>query len=223
MPDDCIADFDLEVVDLFKKLRHREPIKVQLIDEYKSLMHRLGRRPSRSEINDQSAYPFRMYYRKFGSYIEFLAEAGDLREEEAAWLDTPVVDFFKQLERTSMTKSFKMPTLIAFLRDGTIQPNATLDQIGESFIRFFQNEKYQIDLRDKRQEGWRTWGIEEFKKMALESPVKYLSQSGPFFYNVATETLSIDTNVWSYLSPLLAEHVRDIIVFKTADYFRRHY
>lgn len=223
LPDGCIADFDFEIVDLFKKLQRREPIKVQLIGEYRSLAQRLEHRPSRKEINDYGAYPFRLYYQKYGSWLEFLAQIGDLVEAEEAWLNTSVVDFLKQLERTSMTKSFKMPTIMAFLRNGTMQRSTTLDEIGESFMSFFENKKYQIDLQDKRQEGWRAWGVEEFKKMALESPVKYLSQSAPFSYNLATETLSIDPSVWPYLSPLLAEHVSDITALKTADYFRRHY
>ena len=66
-------------------------------------------------------------------------------------------------------------------------------------------------------------GLDEFKRLAKNNPVKFLSRSGPFKYNLATETFSIDQAVWPFLTVALAQHVRDIMRYKTDDYFRRHY
>lgn len=223
LPDGCFADWDFRLIDLFKQQQRREPLKLQLIAEYRILANKLGRRPTRHEINGSAAYPFRTYYQKYDSWLKFLDELGELGTEEQSWLNTPAEAFLRELERTSMSKAYKVPTILSFLQDDDIRPTATLTEIAHSFKEYYSDRKYQVDLQDKRHAGWQSWGVDEFKKLARDNPVKFLSQSGPFNYNLATETFSIDPAVWPFLSPALAKHVRDIMRYKTDDYFRRHY
>ncbi|MDP3058959.1 MAG: DEAD/DEAH box helicase family protein, partial [bacterium] len=69
LPDGCIADFDFKLIELFKRMEQREPIKVQLINEYRELAARLVRRPSREEMNLHGGLPFRLYYQRFDSWL----------------------------------------------------------------------------------------------------------------------------------------------------------
>ena len=48
-------------------------------------------------------------------YLRFLADLGDLTPEEESWLDTNVEEFLLDLETTSMTKVYKIPTIAAFI------------------------------------------------------------------------------------------------------------
>ncbi|MDP3486890.1 MAG: DEAD/DEAH box helicase family protein [Bacillota bacterium] len=225
LPDGCIADFDLQLVDLFKKLERREPIKVQLVDEYKELKAKLGHRPTREDMHMQGGLLFRLYYQRFDSWLGFQSEMGDLTVDEQAWLNTPAWGFLRELERTSMAKSYKMPTILTFLKGSHIVDSVTLSEIGRSFQEFYSITKHQIDLQDQRHAGWENWPLPKYMKLAEDNPVHFLSEgrNGYFSYNKPTQEFSIIPPVRPYLSPLFALHVADILKYKTADYFRRHY
>ena len=45
---------------------------------------------------------------------------GDLTEEERAIIGTLAHEFIKTIENTSMTKTYKMPILLAFYNNGNI-------------------------------------------------------------------------------------------------------
>ena len=51
----------------------------------------------------------------FNDYITFLKDINELNSEEKIFLNTMGHEFLKSLETTHMTKSYKMPILIAFL------------------------------------------------------------------------------------------------------------
>jgi superfamily II DNA or RNA helicase len=225
LPDGCIVNFDFELIELFKKLDKKEPIKLQLINEYKDLKDRLGRRPTREEMNLYGAYPFRMYYGRFDNWLRFLDEMDELAPEEKAWLGTPAERFLREMERTSMSKSYKVPTIMAFLQGAGIALSVSLADIGRSFMDFYAIPKHQIDLQNQRHRGWRQWELEKYMKLAEENPVHFLSEgrNGFFTYNKATKNFGIIPSVVPHLSSLLALHVSDILKYKTADYFRRHY
>ncbi|MBT9133707.1 MAG: putative DNA repair helicase RadD [Firmicutes bacterium] len=225
LPDGCTANIDFRLVDIFRRLEQREPIKVQLVAEYRDLAKRFGRRPSREEINLHGGLPFRLYYQRFDSWLRFLEEVCDLTDEEKSWLGTPAEKFLREMERTSMSKSYKVPTIQAFLLGDTIVPRVSLEAIGQSFRDFYSTTKHQVDLQDKRHAAWRTWALEKYMKLAEENPVHFLSQgrNGLFAYDKAMREFSIVPAVAPYLSPLMAQHVADVLQYKTADYFRRHY
>ena len=225
LPDGCIADFDLQLIDLFRKLERREPIKVQLVDEYKELKAKLGRRPTREDMHMQGGLLFRLYYQRFDSWLGFLNEMGDLTADEQAWFNTPAWGFLRELERTSMAKSYKMPTIQTFLKGSNIVDSVSLTEIGRSFQEFYSIAKHQIDLQDQRHAGWESWPLPKYMKLAEDNPVHFLSEgrNGYFSYNKTTKEFSIIEPVRPYLSPLFASHVADVLKYKTADYFRRHY
>jgi superfamily II DNA or RNA helicase len=225
LPDGCIADFDFKLVDLFTRMEQREPIKVQLVNEYRDLCKRFGRRPSREEVNMHGGLPFRLYYQRFDNWLRFLEEMGDLSQAEKQWLGTSAEKFLREMERTSMSKSYKVPTIMAFLRGDNIVGQVSLEAIGQSFMDFFAIPKHQVDMQDKRHAAWRSWPLEKYMKLAEENPVHFLSQgrNGFFAYDQATRLFSIIPAVVPSLSPVMAQHVRDILQYKTADYFRRHY
>lgn len=173
----------------------------------------------------QGGLLFRLYYQRFDSWLGFLNEMGDLTVDEQGWFNTPAWGFLRELERTSMAKSYKMPTILTFLKGSNIVDSVTLAEIGRSFQEFYSITKHQIDLQDQRHAGWESWPLPKYMKLAEDNPVHFLSEgrNGYFSYNKATKAFSIIEPVKPYLSPLFASHVADILKYKTADYFRRHY
>ena len=221
-PDGCIVNFDFRVIDLFQELAERDPLPVRMRDTYWRIKHSIGRRPKRVDIYEGSDIPIREYLRD--GWLRFLESVDELEPEEASWLDTPAEDFLMEVEQTRMTKAYKLPTIGAFLHDGTLRPQVALDEIGHSMMHFYCDHRlHQKDLSHKSNQGWRQWGVDGFAELAKRNPVGFLSR-GPFFhYDEINRVMYIDSPVQPYLSPLLAAHVEDILEFRRIDYFRRRF
>lgn len=110
--------FDLEVIDLLQEIvRKNQSYKEQILAAYETVKLELGRRPSYLELYLQSGYEDLNVAKEFGSYIHMLDWAGELSEaEQAAFED--VKELLVEIEKTAMTKSYKMVLLRAMLLRG---------------------------------------------------------------------------------------------------------
>jgi len=143
---------------------------------------------------------------------------------EESWLGTAAEEFLKEIEKTHMTKAYKVPTISAFLIGGTIVPRVHLDQIAEEIRSFyFDNPLHQKDLNDPSNRNWRNWGLKEFANQARKNPVNFLSRGRFFHYDEINKVMYIDSSVEPFLSPELAAHVDDILNYRRIDYFRKRF
>jgi superfamily II DNA or RNA helicase/HKD family nuclease len=221
-PEGCTVNFDFRVIELFDELAKRDPLPERLRDTYWRIKTALGRRPTRVDVYEGSDIPIREYLRS--GWLRFLDSLGELTDEESAWLSEPAEAFLREVERTSLTKAYKLPTIAAFLRDGTLKPTATLVQIAESMKEFYKsNPLHEKDLTDDSNRGWRNWAIDDFARLARKNPVNYLSKGKFFRYDEINRVMYIEGKVHPSLSPALASHVRDILEFRRIDYFRRRF
>ena len=118
VPANCLFDLDTRVIQLMEEMRKkRRPRKELLRDSYLTVKQDLGRRPTYEETHLHGTSDSRGYKQEFTSWPGFLAWAGELDAKEtliaeryAAW--------FKELESTGMTKSYKMILLLAMLQRG---------------------------------------------------------------------------------------------------------
>jgi hypothetical protein len=92
-----------------------------------------------------------------------------------------------------------------------------------SFYR--DNPLHQKDLRDESNRDWQSWGIDRFTTLARKNPVYYLSKGkGRFFnYDEINKIFYLSPEIEPFLSPALAEHVKDILEYKRLDYFRKRF
>jgi len=72
LPEDCVANFDFKLIDLFEEMRKNDPLKERMKDKYFRLKNILGRRPMRLDIYQGSDIPIREYLKK--GYLRFLYE-----------------------------------------------------------------------------------------------------------------------------------------------------
>jgi len=107
LPDGCYVNYDLQLIDFLKSL-DGDGIK----KEYEALREGLGRRPSLVEFYRAGASVQTMR-KQYGSWFELLGVMGDLTSLEGTAVAAHC-DFLKDVETTSMTKSFKMVLLEAF-------------------------------------------------------------------------------------------------------------
>lgn len=143
--DDCLVDFDMRLIDIFKELDKKQMhIRDQIRQEYARIKEQIGKRPSRMDLftyMDDDIYRMAIAHAKdnpFRDYLEFLREQNDLTEEEQTLCSGIGKEFIHLLETTSMSKVYKMP--VHFLM-----------QSGKGF--FVQKEGYALALADVLKEA----------------------------------------------------------------------
>ena len=223
-PEGCTINFDFRVIELFDELAARDPLAVRLRDTYWKLKKSLGRRPTRLDMYEGSDIPMREYLRN--GWLRFLEPLDELDLEEMAWLGQPVEDFLSDVEHTSFTKAYKLPTIGAFLSaDGnSIYPQVKLDDIGRNMMHFYADHPlHQKDLNNGVHRNWNKWNVDDFTKLARKNPVNFLSKGRFFEYDEINRVMSLDSSIHPYLGPKLASHVHDILEYRRIDYFRRRF
>ena len=146
LPDGCFINYDLQLIDFLKSLdgdgvlpttrRSRQPRPTPSLAEF----HRSGANVGAAR-------------KQFGSWFELVLEQGDLDADEALVL-AGHKDFLREVETTSMTKSYKMVLLEAFQElDGWHSP-AALDRLAERSWQVLQRRRSLLgDLPDAMRAG----------------------------------------------------------------------
>jgi superfamily II DNA or RNA helicase/HKD family nuclease len=221
-PVGCMVNFDFRIIDIFKELADRDPLPVRMRDTYWRIKQSLGRRSTRLDMYEGSDIPFREYLKD--GWLRFLESVEELEPEEEGWLDTPAEEFLKEVEQTRFTKAYKLPTIRAFLHQGTIRERVQLREIGEEMMSFYRDYPlHQKDLNNRSNRNWRSWGVDEFARLAKGNPVKFLSRGQFFHYDEINKVMYLDAEVEPCFSLKLALHVDDILKYRGTDYFRRRY
>ena len=223
-PDGCFVNFDFRLIDLFIEMRKSDPLKKRLQDEYWRIHREVGRRPTRMDIYLGSDIPFKHYLRDDGWY-GFLKSIGELREEEETWLHTPVPNFLREIERTSMSKSYKIPTLLCFVDDdNNWVSKVEKSDLVKSWRSYYSDSVHNKDmLRDESSKNWVSWNDDRLANLAIKNPVYYLSHTPYFHYDEVNKIFYIDDSLTRYLTPKLAMHYKDILNWRTHNYFAKRY
>lgn len=157
-PDDCIVDFDMRLIDLFREMDKKSlSIKERIKQEYYRVKELLdGKVPTRMELftnMDDHIYEYCMKHSKenpFKRYMDFLYEIHELSDEEVVeswkrffdrgtnWKDFPQVtsyeEYRKITDKQHLSKAKSMP--IKFLKAS-----------GKGF--FIDEDGYAMGIRDE--------------------------------------------------------------------------
>ena len=145
LPAGCFVNYDLEIIELLERIRPRS-----LAEAYEALKAATGRRPTRTEAYHAGIERSRIT-RQHGGWWALLAAQGDLTEAEQACLERHR-DFLREVETTSMTRSFKMILLEALLElDGLRQPPTTQAVAEQSRAIFARRPDLAADLNADHQ------------------------------------------------------------------------
>lgn len=233
-PDDCIVDFDMRLVDLFKKMEQRTiNRKKRIVDEYFRVKELLdGRVPTRMELfthMDNEVYAYCVMNAKdnpFKSYLRFLHQLDQLNEEEQELWASVGREFLSIVETTNMQKVYKMPILYSFYNDGNIKMKVTDEDVLYTWKHFFEQNHNWRDLSEnmtyaKYQELKDKFHIQKAKEM----PIKFLKASGKgFFVDEKGYALTIRDEVGCVVeNEAFKKHFKDILEYRTMEYYRRRY
>ena len=229
LPEDCIMDFDFRLIDLFEKM-DRSSIKIEklLVEEYERIKAELGHRPSRTELftyMDETIYlniKSKAKINPFKNYLNFLKNQNDLSDEEIAWLDTPAANFINMIEKTPMSKTYKLPTILAFIKNGRLELKINDEDLYESFKDFYSHGSNAVDLlRDKNSQTFKEWGKAEYVKLARKNPVHFLCQSESEFFSSDDEFMYLTNSLAPYQENLLfIQHIKDAIELRKQEFYK---
>lgn len=218
-PVGCQVTFDLRVIDLFKEMKKRDPLTERLRDEFYRLKAELGRRPTRTDLFTGSDMDHKEFMRE--GYLRYLSSIGELNEVEESWIGTEVEGFLRKVEKTSMSRSYKIPVLLALTEnDGAV----SYEELGDYFMRFYtSNPRRGLDLEMNRgNENWRTWSQKDYLKKALEMPVRFLTKK-LLIHDREIKCLLFNDRIQESLSEDMISHMYDILEMLEERYFARSF
>ena len=232
-PDECIIDFDMNLIDLFAEIdRKHKKVRDLINEEFYRIKEYLGKRPSRMDLftyMDYEVYQLTIKNSKdnvFKNYMEYLYSINELNDEEKKLYTGIGREFINLVENTNMSKVYKMPVLMAFYNNGNIRMEVTQEQLLETWKNFFNTGTNWKDLET---------GItyERFKEISdkvhlrkiIQMPVHFLLESGKgFFVEKAGYALALRKEIADFLSnDCFIEQMGDVIEYRAIDYYRRRY
>ncbi len=233
LPDDCIIDFDMRLIDLFKEMDKKQiRLRDRIRSEYFRVKEQVEHRPSRMDLFtyvDEETYQLAIEHSKeniFKKYLDFLAEAGELLESEKKLVNGIGKEFINMLETTNMSKVYKMPVLMAFYNHGNILMEVTEAQLLAAWKEFFETGTNWKDLdKDMTIEKYRNISDREHIKKILQMPVHFLKESGKgFFVDKEGAALALCDELKECIKDkAFAEHFKDVIDYRAMDYYKRRY
>lgn len=226
LPYGCIADFDLRLIDLFKIMREKKiSLKERIRKIYARIRKDLGHTLSRTEFFENStgeelemmfstASPFR-------DYLAFLEEQGEnipiLTEVEKKLINT--------VERTAMTKSYKIPILLAFISEHRIKNKLTDEDVIKAFRDFYSSGITYMDMeKDKSTKNFAQWNDKKILHLAKENPIRYLVSSAPDLFIPQDNVLKLTSSLSPYLEDQnLLKEFSDAINLRKLEYFWKRF
>ena len=233
-PDDCIVDFDLRLIDLFKELDKKSlSIRERIRQEYYRVKELLeGKVLTRMEFftyMEDEVYQYCVKHAKenpFRGYMDFLQELHELSAEEEKLYRGIGREFLAVIETTDMQKVYKMPVLYGFYNHGNIRMAVTDEELLESWKEFFNTGRNWRDFApDMSYEDYKRMTDKQHLNKAKSMPVKFLKASGKgFFTDKEGYALALRKELAvAVKSPAFKGHMKDILEYRTMEYYRRRY
>ena len=233
-PDDCIVDFDMRLIDLFKELEKKSlSVKERIKQEFYRIKELLdGKVPSRIELFtylEDDIYQYCMKHAKenpFRRYMEFLNELHGLSVDEEVVYSGIGREFLSLIETTDMQKVYKMPILYSFYHDGDIRLAVKDEDVLAAWKTFFDNGTNWKDFAaDISYTDYKAMTDKQHLSKAKSMPIKFLKASGKgFFIEKDGYAIAIRDDLEEIIrNDAFKKHMKDILEYRTMDYYRRRY
>jgi len=223
-PEGCSVQFDMRIIDMFEEMARHDPLKLRMRDEFLRLSDEMESRPMRCDVMMGSDIAVGEFMKP--SFLAFLNTMGVLDSEELGWIGTLVETFLMRMEKTSMTRSYKLPVLTALLENGG---SVGYDALGVAFRDFYMNSRRRcIDLQkniNSKNESIEAWEIKDFLSIALKNPVHFLAKTEFEFIknDEVGKRVYFADGILDAWNGALAAHLRDIIKVRENQYYSRKY
>lgn len=213
---DCVLHFDLDVIDLLEEMARKNRNYLQQIkDAYFEIKLELGRRPTYLEMHLKSNVMELNLSREFGSYVGMLMEAEELTSVETEVFNR-FNDVLNEIEKTAMSKSYKMVVLKAMLERGKTNwyRGITAEEVAPFFIQFL-SEKTRRHIDPV---------VDDLKKVTSlieRMPMTKWSGSSKGLVSFANKQFQFEIEVPSEMESILFNWVEEICNYRLHRYFER--
>lgn len=231
-PEECIVDFDFKIIDIFKKQAEREmKVKDKVKEQFEVVSQMLGYRPSRVElftyIDDEVYQNIRSKaMNPFSNYLEYIKENDKLTHDEEILYNSRGREFINMIETTSMSKTYKMPVLLAFYNYGDVKMEISEDDIYKSFYNFYRKGSNKVDmLKDKGTREFETWDKKKYVSLANNNPIKFLLKThGEFFKEKEECLIALQDDLKDIINnEAFKKHMKDSIDFRVESYYKNRF
>lgn len=226
LPSGCSAKFDFKIIEFFEEIRKRiDRLEDRIFEDYNRIKISLGYKPSLMDIYTFGEIPVHSYIQKYGSWFNFLEKNNELDEMQVMY-SFLAKDFLSFLEKTAMTKSYKIPLLKSVVGK-TLKEKSSLEEIGENFRLFYNNKVHGKDLNNKKHIDWSSWTHKDFMKLAKDNPIKFLTQGEKHinFFVYENNEFILNKNLYFEIknNHMLALDIQNTLKYRNTNYFRRKY
>lgn len=232
-PDDCQIDFDMRLIDLFSEMdKRRLKLKDKIVNEYFRVKDLIEKAPSRLELftyMEDDVYQMAVTHSKenpFKRYLDFKNSINELSDGEKEIYHGIGNEFISLIENTSMSKVYKMPVLMAFYNHGKVLMQVNEQQLLDSWKEFFSTGTNWKDLESEiSYERFIAISDKEHIKKIIQMPVHFLLESGKgFFIKKDGCVLALRDELKDVVgNPVFVEQMKDVIDYRTMDYYQRRY
>lgn len=233
LPQGCLIDFDLQLIDLFETMDQKNrTIKEKIKDEYYRIKDMLEvEMVSRVQLYtymDADLYETCISNTKtnvFKNYYEFLKEMNEL-DQSMFEIDDFALAFLHELETTSMSRVYKMPVLLAFYNNGHILMDLDETILLDAWKKFFKDNLNYRDLKaNLTYSEYLLISDKEHLKNIKKNPVNFLKKSGKdFFIDNDNYVISLHPAIKTFINKEWFRAIfKDIIEYRVKDYYERRY
>jgi superfamily II DNA or RNA helicase/HKD family nuclease len=225
VPEFCAIDLDVRVIDLLKEmLRKTHPRRDRLFNDYHVLKNEIGRRPSYLELHLRGASETVQYKQEFQSYFGFLKWAEELNERELQVLER-YEKWLIEVEKTGMTKSYKMIVLLAMLNRGLSQwfLPITPKEVAPFFHHYLMEKEYRkrIDFSDKSSIELWDYNEKKVSKLIATMPMSKWNGSATSLTTFENGIFSLNFDVLPEDEEILHEWTKEICEYRLHNHFER--
>ena len=198
-----------------------------LIENYLKIKKFLGHIPSISDMAYHSNYPVSLYLKKYETWHNFLKNMNDLISLQKNYSNI-ILDFFKFIEQTKITKSYKMGVLLLIFKKNTeIKKYYSLTEIAIEFKKVYTTTDLSYDLWEKKYIDIANWEISDYEKLILSYPINYLTKNNEnsAFFIFKDNLFILSENLYTELknNTFVVEEIIDRINYRNICYFKQKY
>ena len=225
VPTNCELHLEMQVVDLIKYLvRKRQPRKERLISSYHTLKTELGKRPTYLDMHRYGREDARQIKQEFKSYMGLLHASGELSPAEAN-LYIKFKSLIEEVERTVMSKSYKMVVLKLMLDRGNDQWHKPIDAqtISYPFYMYLTEKDYRRnkDFSDKKTKKLLTFDEKKIVKLIEDMPFSKWSGSSKGIFTFDSDQFALVLPLTDQEARDLYPFIKDIVMYRLTSYFER--
>jgi superfamily II DNA or RNA helicase/HKD family nuclease len=225
VPDFCEIDLDVNVINLFEEMaRKKQPRRENLFADYMALKRELGRRPSYLELHLQGASDSPNYRQEFQSYVGFLKWSEELSDREIEVFEQ-YENWLIEVEKTVMSKSYKMIVLLAMLQSGPTDwyKPISSQEIAPFFHQYLTEKEYRkrIDFSDKGAK--KLWDYDEngVSKLIETMPITKWSGSSKGLISYENDLFTLNFDVAKEDEEILFGWTEEICEYRLHYHFER--